>query len=43
MLTTRERSATLRVRRSRERAFEDFGWTDNWMTFSFGEYQAAEA
>jgi hypothetical protein len=28
----------LRVRRSAERGFEDFGWTDNWMTFSFGGY-----
>jgi redox-sensitive bicupin YhaK (pirin superfamily) len=42
MPTTRERSATLRLRRSRERAFEDFGWTDNWITFSFGEYQDPE-
>src|SRR6266849_3786454 len=42
MPTTRERSATLRVRRSRERAFEDFGWTDNRITFSFGEYQDPE-
>jgi len=36
--TTREGSATLRIRRSRERAFEDFGWADNWITFSFGDY-----
>jgi redox-sensitive bicupin YhaK (pirin superfamily) len=28
----------LRLRRSRDRGFEDFGWTDNWMTFSFGGY-----
>ena len=27
------------VRRSAERGFEDFGWTDNWMTFSFGAYR----
>ncbi|MDX1741238.1 MAG: pirin family protein [Rhodothermales bacterium] len=30
---------TLRVRRSEERGFEDFGWTDNWMTFSFANYR----
>jgi quercetin 2,3-dioxygenase len=29
---------TIRLRRSAERGFEDFGWTDNWMTFSFGGY-----
>lgn len=29
---------TLRVRRSDERGYEDFGWTDNWMTFSFADY-----
>ncbi|MBF2033906.1 MAG: pirin family protein [Leptolyngbyaceae cyanobacterium T60_A2020_046] len=29
---------TLRLRRSRDRGYEDFGWTDNWMTFSFGGY-----
>ena len=28
----------LRLRRSGDRGFEDFGWTDNWMTFSFGGY-----
>jgi redox-sensitive bicupin YhaK (pirin superfamily) len=27
------------VRRSAERGFEDFGWTDNWLTFSFGSYR----
>jgi quercetin 2,3-dioxygenase len=27
------------VRRSAERGFEDFGWTDNWLTFSFGAYR----
>ena len=26
------------IRRSDERGFEDFGWTDNWMTFSFANY-----
>jgi redox-sensitive bicupin YhaK (pirin superfamily) len=29
---------TVRVRRSDERGFEDFGWADNWMTFSFADY-----
>jgi redox-sensitive bicupin YhaK (pirin superfamily) len=29
---------TLRLRRSDERGYEDFGWTDNWMTFSFADY-----
>ena len=33
---------TLRIRRSAERGFEDFGWTDNWMTFSFGGYHSRE-
>ena len=32
----------LRLRRSRERGFEDFGWTDNWMTFSFANYRDPE-
>src|SRR5260221_129546 len=32
----------VRVRRSGERGFEDFGWTDNWMTFSFGGYHNRE-
>ena len=31
-------SPTLRLRRSDERGYEDFGWTDNWMTFSFADY-----
>ena len=34
--------ATVRLRRSAERGFEDFGWTDNWMTFSFGGYSSRE-
>ncbi len=34
--------AGVRVRRSSERGFEDFGWTDNWMTFSFGRYEDPE-
>jgi quercetin 2,3-dioxygenase len=29
----------IKLRRSHERGFEDFGWTDNWMTFSFGGYR----
>ena len=29
---------TLRICRSDERGFEDFGWADNWMTFSFANY-----
>ncbi len=32
----------VRVRRSAERGFEDFGWADNWMTFSFGGYRDPE-
>lgn len=28
----------IQIRRSEERGFEDFGWTDNWMTFSFANY-----
>lgn len=28
----------IRLRRSAERGFEDFGWTDNYMTFCFGGY-----
>ncbi len=31
-------SPTLRIRRSNERGFEDFGWADNWMTFSFANF-----
>ncbi len=30
---------TIRVRRSDERGYEDFGWADNRMTFSFAEYE----
>ncbi len=30
---------TILLRRSRERGFEDFGWTDNYLTFSFGGYR----
>jgi len=35
-------SPTIRLRRSEERGFEDFGWTDNWMTFSFANYRDPE-
>lgn len=34
--------STFRVRRSKERGFEDFGWADNWMTFSFANYRDPE-
>lgn len=30
---------TVLLRRSQERGFEDFGWTDNYMTFSFASYR----
>lgn len=33
---------TIRLRRSNDRGFSDFGWTDNWMTFSFAEYRDPE-
>ena len=29
----------IRLRRSNERGFEDFGWTDNYLTFSFAGYR----
>lgn len=32
----------VRLRRSEERGFEDFGWTDNRMTFSFANYHDPE-
>lgn len=32
----------IKIRRSTERGFEDFGWTDNWMTFSFAGYSDPE-
>lgn len=41
MATTRTQG-TIHVRRSDERGFEDFGWTDNWMTFSFANYHDPE-
>jgi redox-sensitive bicupin YhaK (pirin superfamily) len=33
---------SITVRRSEDRGFEDFGWTDNWMTFSFANYHDPE-
>ena len=36
--STRSFQAQVRMRRSEERGFEDFGWADNWMTFSFADY-----
>lgn len=32
----------LRIRRSNDRGFDDRGWTDNWMTFSFANYHDLE-
>ncbi|MGB6943772.1 MAG: pirin family protein [Bryobacteraceae bacterium] len=29
----------IRLRRNQERGFEDFGWTDNYLTFSFAGYR----
>jgi hypothetical protein len=40
--STTKSMPTLRLRRSDERGFEDFGWTDNWMTFSFADYHDPE-
>lgn len=39
---TSDRPPVIRLRRSGERGFEDFGWTDNWMTFSFANYHDPE-
>ena len=39
---TTDQEPTLRIRRSEERGFEDFGWADNWMTFSFADYNDPE-
>ncbi len=38
----RAKKPSLRLRRSEERGFEDFGWADNWMTFSFANYHDPE-
>lgn len=38
MTTAAADTAPIRIRRSHDRGFEDFGWTDNWMTFSFAGY-----
>jgi quercetin 2,3-dioxygenase len=42
MIMTSTQTPTLRLRRSHERGFEDFGWTDNWCTFSFAGYHDPE-
>ena len=42
MASTGTATPTIRLRRSAERGFEDFGWTDNWMTFSFAGYHDPE-
>ena len=42
MAETTTRTPTLRIRRSLERGFEDFGWTDNWATFSFADFHDPE-
>ena len=39
---TASNTPTIRLRRSDERGFEDMGWTDNWMTFSFANYHDPE-
>jgi len=46
MLTSQQQSPAeaksspdIRLRRSNERGFEDFGWTDNYVTFSFASYR----
>ena len=36
--STAAQSPTIRLRRSDERGYEDVGWTDHWMTFSFADY-----
>lgn len=33
---------SVKVRRSHERAFEDFGWTDNWITFTMNPQEDPE-
>ncbi|HYW96463.1 MAG TPA: hypothetical protein VE870_12795, partial [Bacteroidales bacterium] len=32
----------IKIRRSKDRGLENFGWTDNWMTFSFANYHDPE-
>lgn len=41
-METTSTERTLRLRRSKERGFADYGWTDNWMTFSFVKYHDPE-
>lgn len=40
--TKTDPSAAVRLRRSEERGYEDFGWADNRMTFSFADYHDPE-
>ncbi|MBN1302456.1 MAG: pirin family protein [Melioribacteraceae bacterium] len=42
MNKTNEDNNRLLLRRSDERGYEDFGWADNWMTFSFANYHNPE-
>ena len=37
-----DRAPTVRLRRSADRHFEDFGWTDNWMTFAVAGHDDPE-
>lgn len=41
-MNTELQEGSIRIRRSNERGFEDFGWTDNWMTFSFANFTDPE-
>lgn len=34
--------SVIQIRRSEDRGFENFGWADNWMTFSFADYNDPE-
>jgi quercetin 2,3-dioxygenase len=38
-MPTTTSTPTIRLRRGQERGFEDFGWTDNFLTFSFAGYR----
>jgi redox-sensitive bicupin YhaK (pirin superfamily) len=37
-----QQDKTIRLRRSEERGYEDLGWADNWLTFSFFKYYDPE-
>lgn len=41
-MSTKTETGSIRIRRSQDRGFEDYGWTDNWMTFSFAHYEDPE-